>query len=186
MPLIRMVRRAGVGLAIGAAESVRGKRDEGAAPCLHRQASALNAARGEWSHLQRGTATLSSTLARGRPDLISELTYSLTGIKDEIASITWVGSHVAHSFMAGAYTTSLELESKLPDGEEILDLAEEATDYTGVLAWYRDEKTGKESKITAGDQTRPKRLTPLYTSRASAERAVEKEWKKMQAARSGV
>ncbi|SER25162.1 hypothetical protein SAMN04244573_03201 [Azotobacter beijerinckii] len=145
------------------------------------QASALNAARAEWSRLQRGTATLSYSLARGRPDLIPELTYSLTGIKDEIAAITWLGSHVAHSFTADAYTTSLELESKLPDGEEILDLAEEATDYTGVLAWYRDEKTGKESKVTAGDQTRPQRLTALYTGKTAAEKAVEKAWKKMQA-----
>lgn len=125
-------------------------------------------------------------MARGRPDLIPELTYTLSGITDEIAAITWVDAHVAHSFTSDAYITNLELESKLPDGEEILGLAEEATDYTGVLAWYRDEKTGKESKVMAGDQTRPKRLTPLYTSKAAAERAVEREWKKMQAARSGV
>ncbi|ACO79879.1 Phage late control gene D protein-like protein [Azotobacter vinelandii CA] len=150
------------------------------------QTSALNAARGEWSRLQRGTATLSYTLARGRPDLIPELTYSLSGIKDEIAAITWLGSHVAHSVTADAYTTSLELESKLPDGDEVLDLAEEVGDYTGVLAWYRDEKTGKQHRVTAGDQTRPRRLTHLYASKSSAERAVEKEWKKMQAARSGV
>ncbi|SEI83034.1 hypothetical protein SAMN04244579_02153 [Azotobacter beijerinckii] len=144
------------------------------------QASALNAARAEWSRLQRGTATLSYTLAKGRPDLIPELTYSLTGIKAEIAAITWLGSHVAHSFTADAYTTSLELESKLPDADEILDLADEAGDYTGVLAWYRDEKTGKQHKVTAGDQTRPKRLTHLYASKGSAERAVEREWKRWQ------
>ncbi|SFB30389.1 phage late control D family protein [Azotobacter beijerinckii] len=143
------------------------------------QASALNAARAEWSRLQRGTATLSYTLAKGRPDLIPELTYSLTGIKAEIAAITWLGSHVAHSFTADAYTTSLELESKLPDADEILDLADEAGDYTGVLAWYRDEKTGKQHKVTAGDQTRPKRLTHLYASKSSAERAVEREWKRL-------
>ncbi|ACO79875.1 hypothetical protein AvCA_37300 [Azotobacter vinelandii CA] len=75
----------------------------------------------------------------------------MTGIKDKIAAIIWLGAHVAHSFTADAYTTSLELESKLPDGEEVLDLAEEVGDYTGVLAWYWDEKTGKESRVTADD-----------------------------------
>jgi hypothetical protein len=67
----------------------------------------------ENSGLGPGSA-FSYILAQGRLDLIPEL----TDIKDEITVIT----------------TSLELESKLPDGEKILDLAEEATDYTGVLA----------------------------------------------------
>jgi predicted component of type VI protein secretion system len=32
------------------------------------------------------------------------------------------------------------------------------TDYTGVIAHYRDKKTGKERTVTAGDQSKPKRL----------------------------
>ncbi|SEJ69200.1 hypothetical protein SAMN04244572_04923 [Azotobacter beijerinckii] len=55
-------------------------------------------------------SAFSYILAQGRPDLIPELTYILTGIKGEIAAITWLGAHVAHSFTADAYTTSLELE----------------------------------------------------------------------------
>lgn len=138
------------------------------------QDSALRAARAEWSRLQRGAATLSYTLAKGRPDLIPELTYSLVGVKAEIDAIVWLGSNVRHSFTPDSYTTALELESKLPDADEVAELAE-AGSYTGILAWYRDEKTGKQHKLTEGDQTAPKRLTHLYQSKASAERAVKRE-----------
>ncbi len=143
------------------------------------QQSALRAARAEWSRLQRGTATLNYTLAKGRPELIPELTYSLTGIKAEIAAIVWLGANVRHSFTPDAYTTSLELESKLPDADDVAELAEEGN-YTGIVAWYRDEKTGKQHKLTEGDQNAPKRLAHLYQSKASALRAVEREWKRIQ------
>lgn len=144
------------------------------------QASALRAARAEWSRLQRGTATLSYTLARGRPDLIPELTYSLVGVKPQIDAIVWLGANVRHSFTDAGLTTSLELEAKLPDADDVAELAEEGG-YTGIVAWYRDEKTGKQYKVTEGDQTRPRRLTHLYASKASAERAVKREWERMQA-----
>lgn len=143
--------------------------------------SALRAARAEWSRLQRGSATLSYQLAKGRPDLIPELTYSLTGIKAEIAAIVWLGANVRHSFTPDSYTTSLELESKLPDADEVAELAE-AGSYTGVLAWYRDEKAGGQKKITEGDQTNPRRLTHLYADKATAKRAVDREWKRLQQA----
>ncbi|QNH08357.1 phage late control D family protein [Pseudomonas sp. B11D7D] len=142
------------------------------------QASALAAARAEWQRLQRGTATLSYVLAKGRPELIPELTYSLTGIKAEIGAIVWLGGNVQHSFTPDAYTTTLELTSQLPDGDELASDAGEQ--YTGVLAWYRDEKSGEQKKITEGDQTNPKRLTHLYASKANAERAVSREWGRMQ------
>lgn len=145
------------------------------------QKSALQAARAEWSRLQRGTATLSYTLAKGRPELIPELTYSLVGVKAEIAAIVWLGANVRHSFTPDSYTTALELESKLPDADDIAELAEQG-DYTGVMAWYRDKKTGKQHQIIVGDQSRLKRLTPLYTSKKSAESAVEREWKRIQQA----
>jgi len=135
------------------------------------QEAALRAARAEWSRLQRGTATLSYTLAKGRPELIPELTYSLIGVKADIQ----------HSFTPDSYTTSLELESKLPDADDVADLAE-AGNYTGVLAWYRDEKAGEQKKLTEGDQTSPKRLLHLYAEKSSAQRAVEREWKRIQQA----
>lgn len=145
------------------------------------QQSALRAARAEFRRLQRGSATLSYTLAMGRPDLIPELTYTLQGVKAEIDEIIWYGGNVQHSLSAdGGYTVNLELESKLPE-DNVEDLAEENKgDYTGIIAYYRDQKTGKEKTITAGDQTKPRRLRWLYASEKTAKRAVEREWKKMQ------
>ncbi|VVN75069.1 phage late control D family protein [Pseudomonas fluorescens] len=146
------------------------------------QQSALRAARAEFRRLQRGSATLSYTLAMGRPDLIPELTYTLQGVKAEIDEIIWYGGNVQHSLTdSGGYTVSLELESKLPENN-VEDLAEENRgDYTGIIAYYRDQKTGKEKTITAGDQTKPRRLRWLYATEKTAKRAVDREWKKAQA-----
>ncbi|MCG7375220.1 phage late control D family protein [Pseudomonas luteola] len=148
------------------------------------QASALRAARAEWNRLQRGTATLTYQLALGRPDLIPELSYTLMGVKAEIDAIIWHGGNVQHSLTAdGGYTTRLDLEAKLPE-DLVSDLFEEVQgDYTGVIAYYRDKATGKEVAVTAGDQTKPKRLHYLYASKHTAKRAVEREWKKLQEAK---
>lgn len=145
------------------------------------QQSALRAARSEFRRLQRGSATLSYTLAMGRPDLIPELTYTLQGVKAEIDEIIWYGGNVQHSLNAdGGYTVSLELESKLPE-DNVEDLAEEnAGDYTGIIAYYRDETTRKEKTVTAGDQAKPRRLRWLYASDRTAKRAVDREWRKLQ------
>ncbi|MGY2204582.1 phage late control D family protein [Pseudomonas tolaasii] len=146
------------------------------------QQSALRAARAEFRRLQRGSATLTYTLAIGRPDLIPELTYTLQGVKGEIDEIIWYGGNVEHSLTAdGGYTVSLDLESKLPE-DNVEDLAVDNNgDYTGIIAYYRDQKTGKEKTITAGDQTKPRRLRWLYASEKTAKRAVDREWKKAQA-----
>lgn len=146
--------------------------------------SALRAARAELNRLQRGSATLSYTLARGRPDLIPELTYTLQGVKAEIDEIIWYGGNVQHTLSAdNGYTVSLDLESKLPE-DTVEGLAEEnQQDYTGIIAYYRDEKTGKEKTRTAGDQTKPKRLLWLYANKHTAKRAVDREWKRLQAAK---
>ncbi|WP_455917409.1 phage late control D family protein [Pseudomonas cerasi] len=146
------------------------------------QQSALRAARAEFRRLQRGSATLSYTLAMGRPDLIPELSYTLQGVKEEIDEIIWYGGNVEHSLTAdGGYTVSLDLESKLPE-DNVEDLAVDNNgDYTGIIAYYRDQKTGKEKTITAGNQAKPRRLRWLYASEKTAKRAVDREWKKAQA-----
>lgn len=146
------------------------------------QQSALRAARAEFRRLQRGSATLTYTLAMGRPDLIPELTYTLQGVKGEIDEIIWYGGNVEHSLTAdGGYTVSLDLESKLPE-DNVEDLTVDNNgDYTGIIAYYRDQKTGKEKTITAGDQAKPRRLRWLYASEKTAKRAVDREWKKAQA-----
>jgi phage protein D len=146
------------------------------------QQSALRAARAEFNRLQRGSATLSYTLARGRPDLIPELTYTLQGVKAEIDEIIWYGGNVQHSLSAdNGYTMSLDLESKLPE-DTVEDLAEENKgEFTGVIAYYRDDKAGTEKTVTAGDQSKPKRLQWLYASEKTAKRAVDREMKKLSA-----
>jgi len=146
--------------------------------------SALRAARSEFNRLQRGSATLSYTLALGRPDLIPELTYTLVGVKTEIDDIIWYGGNVRHSLSADSgYTLSLELESKLSE-DAVEGLADEmGGDYTGIIAYYRDGKSGKEKSLMVGEQNKPRRLHFLYASKASAKRAVDREWKRMQEAR---
>ena len=143
------------------------------------QQSAIRAARAEWRRIQRGTATLSYNLAKARPELIPELTYTLEGIKQEIAATIWHSGNVQHSLTAdGGFTTALELESQLPD-ELIDELAErEVGAYTGVVAWYRT-KDGKQEKVTAGEPKRLKRLARLYANKKNAQKAAEREAKRL-------
>lgn len=144
--------------------------------------SALRAARSELNRLQRGSATLSFTLAKGRADLVPELTYSLRGVKSEIDAIVWHGGNVQHSLSSSnGYTTSLELESKLPeDSVEGLYQDENGNTYTGVVAFYRDRTTGKETSVIAGDSTRPKRIKRVYDNKETAQKAADREWTEMQ------
>lgn len=147
--------------------------------------SALRAARSELNRLQRGSATLSYNLAKGRADLIPELTYSLRGVKSEIDAIVWYGGNVQHSLTADAgFTTSLELESKLPE-DSVDSLYEEPKGgaYTGVVAFYRDKATGKETSVVAGESTTPKRIKRVYDTKEAAQKAADREWKKLQAAK---
>ncbi|WP_454563032.1 phage late control D family protein [Pseudomonas sp. AIG] len=143
--------------------------------------SALRAARAEFNRLQRGSATLSYVLAVGRPELIPELTYTLEGVKPEIDEIIWYGGNVQHSLSADSgYIVSVELESKLPE-DTIEALAEENKDeFTGVIAYYRDKKTGAQKPVTTGEQRKPKRLRRLYATESTAKRAADREWKKLQ------
>ncbi len=68
------------------------------------------------------------------------------------------------------------MEAKLP--EDLVDKIQ--GDYTGIIAYYRDSETGKEHTTIEGDQSKPRRLRHLYATKATAKRAVEQEWKKMQ------
>lgn len=141
--------------------------------------SALHAARSELARILRGTATLSYTLAYGRPELMPEQTFSLVGVKDEIDAITWLGKSVSHSLTADSYTTSIELENQLPELDDISELADDsAREYTGVIAFYKD-KNGKQQKLEKGDMTNPKRLHHLYATKQTAQAAVNREWNRM-------
>ncbi|CAK0775835.1 conserved hypothetical protein [Gammaproteobacteria bacterium] len=74
--------------------------------------NAKRSARAEWRRLQRGMATLSLTLARGRPDLFPELPVVVTGFKPSIDSTDWVITRATHTMGEEGYTTALELEIK--------------------------------------------------------------------------
>ncbi|QVM87411.1 phage late control D family protein [Pseudomonas lalucatii] len=115
-----------------------------AAPARRPRRMAAPAARQRYPQLHPG---------QGRPDLIPELTYSLTGIKAEIAAIVWLGGNVTHNFTPDAYTTSLELTSKLPDSDELT--SDQTEQHSGVLAWYRDEKTGSRNRSAPASRATP-------------------------------
>jgi len=130
----------------------------------------------ELVHLDQANESDANLLSR-----LGEQYDAIASIKAEIAAIVWLGANVRHSFTPDAYTTALELESKLPDADDLAELAEQSDNYTGVLAWYRDAKSGEHKKLTAGDQAHPKRLMHLYAEKSSAQRAVDREWKRVQA-----
>lgn len=81
----------------------------------HTYASKTNAeraARAAWLRLQRGVATFSITLAKGRPDLFPELPATVRGFKPEIDSTAWLITRVVNSLTDAGYTTAVELEIK--------------------------------------------------------------------------
>ncbi|MBZ0126422.1 MAG: hypothetical protein K8F32_08640 [Rhodocyclaceae bacterium] len=74
------------------------------------KANAMRAARAEWRRLQRGMATFSITLARGRADLFPEVPATVTGWKPSIDNTDWLIVRVTHNLNDSGYTTTLELE----------------------------------------------------------------------------
>ena len=83
----------------------------------HTYASKANAergARGEWRKIQRGVASFTITLARGRAELFPSLHAKVKGWKPQIDNTDWCVGRVIHRFNGNGYTTTLELEIK-PD-----------------------------------------------------------------------
>ena len=57
------------------------------------------------------------------------------------------------------------------------DLADDrGGNYTGIIAYYRDAKSGTEKSITEGDQSKPRCLRHLCSSMNGAQRAIDREW----------
>lgn len=77
------------------------------------QKNAYRAAQAEWKRLQRGIASFSMTLARGQPELLTEMPVNVYGWKPEIDNANWIVTRVVHTFSSGSYTTAIELEVKL-------------------------------------------------------------------------
>ncbi|CAE6856274.1 phage late control D family protein [Paraburkholderia domus] len=77
------------------------------------EAEARAAATAELNRTQRSQATMSYTLALGRPDLYPEIPVYLSGFnKPEIDNESWLAKKVRHELSDGGYTTALELETR--------------------------------------------------------------------------
>lgn len=72
--------------------------------------NAKRAARAEWRRLQRGVATFSLTLARGRADILPDQIATLSGWKPQIDSSEWVVTQVVHVISDGGFTSAPEFE----------------------------------------------------------------------------
>ncbi|OIT10833.1 phage tail protein [Ralstonia solanacearum] len=83
------------------------------------KANAERAARADWRKIQRGVATLTLTLARGRPDLFPSLHASVSGWKQDIDNTAWSVGRVTHNLNDRGYTSTLELEIKPERLEEV-------------------------------------------------------------------
>lgn len=80
------------------------------------RANAERAAKMQWERLQRGVATFSIQLARGRAELYTEMPVKVSGFKQQIDAGEWIVTTLAHSLSADSgYTTSIDLEVKIDD-----------------------------------------------------------------------
>ncbi|WP_434477939.1 contractile injection system protein, VgrG/Pvc8 family [Escherichia coli] len=77
--------------------------------------AARHAAAAKWQQLQRGAASFSITLARGRAELYPEMHGTVTGFKSEIDNQDWIIAKAEHTIDNSGFTTQLELEAKIPE-----------------------------------------------------------------------
>ncbi|STL39910.1 putative phage late gene regulator [Escherichia coli] len=77
--------------------------------------AARRAAAAKWQQLQRGAASFSITLARGRAELYPEMHGTVTGFKNEIDNQDWIIAKAEHTIDNSGFTTQLELEAKIPE-----------------------------------------------------------------------
>ncbi|EPZ7023702.1 phage late control D family protein [Serratia marcescens] len=79
--------------------------------------NAQRAAKANWERIQRGVATFSIQLARGRAELYPEAPVTVKGFKREIDEAKWTLVTVTHSLNGSGFTTSLDLEVKIDELE---------------------------------------------------------------------
>ncbi|WBV22108.1 phage late control D family protein [Pantoea piersonii] len=78
------------------------------------RSNAERAANMQWERLQRGAATFSIQLAKGRADLYTEMPVKVSGFKQQIDAGEWIITTLTHSLSADSgFTTSIELEVKI-------------------------------------------------------------------------
>lgn len=68
------------------------------------------AAEAEFARVKRGQATMSYTLALGRPERFPELPVTVSGFKPEIDATQWLVKKVMHTISEGGFESALELE----------------------------------------------------------------------------
>lgn len=79
--------------------------------------NAARAAKAAWEKIQRGVATFSIQLAKGRADLYPEMPVKTFGFKPEMDIADWIITRVTHTLNDSGFTTALELEVKISDLE---------------------------------------------------------------------
>lgn len=70
-------------------------------------------ANAEWKKLQRGSVTMSLSLAKGRMQIAPNHKVVLTGFRDEINQTSWITGDIDHSLGDNGLTTEVKLESAL-------------------------------------------------------------------------
>lgn len=76
------------------------------------EAAAQTAAKSEWQRIQRGTQTVSLTLADGRADIYPETPVRLQGFKAGIDDVPWIIARITHTLSDTQFTTSIECERR--------------------------------------------------------------------------
>jgi hypothetical protein len=76
------------------------------------EAEARAAATAELNRTQRSQATMSYSLALGRPDLYPEVPIYLNGFKPDIDAESWLVKRARHEIGDSGYATELELETR--------------------------------------------------------------------------
>lgn len=79
---------------------------------FHSEQEAKEQAEAAYNRIQRGAATLSLTLALGRPDLYPEQQVHVVGFKQQIDETPWLISKTTHTITGSSgYTTQVEMET---------------------------------------------------------------------------
>ncbi|MDC9623207.1 phage late control D family protein [Xenorhabdus sp. XENO-7] len=79
--------------------------------------NAERAAKAEWEKIQRGVASFSIQLAKGRPELFPEMKVQVNGFKPQIDAADWTLVTVTHTLNDSGLISSLELEVKISDAD---------------------------------------------------------------------
>lgn len=81
------------------------------------KSNAARAAKSVWEKIQRGVASFSIQLAKGRADLYPEMPVKTFGFKPEIDIADWIITSVTHTLNDNGFITALELEVKISELE---------------------------------------------------------------------